>query len=256
MSARQLEHPAQGADAQGRREMGFGSQDAFGALDPRLGLVRLSLPGEHECDYQAGHPHRRVVGPAVLFGQLHCLPAVFGRAGERVVELVRGLVGQAGELQVGPPALAGQRDAAFQAALGLLGRGRPELGAAQADQRQRAQVRAQAGPRRRRHVVLRRVRDLGHGRQPLRLFGHAGRVPALDGQLQPDHSEQQPQLATPGLGCRRRRPFGQAQVSLRGLQRPLRQLIGRGRHREPGIRRPHPGGEPREELVNRGAREY
>jgi hypothetical protein len=130
----------------------------------------------------------------VPLGQLHRLPAALGRPRERVVELVRRLVGQAGELQVWASALAGQRDAAVQVALGVRGCGRPELGAAEADQRQRAQVRAQAGRR--------RVRDFGHGLQFPRVGGHGRQVPALAVQQQPDHPGQQPPVFSPAGGHR------------------------------------------------------
>jgi hypothetical protein len=44
LTARQLEHPAEVADTQSRRGVGFGFEGAFGALDPRLRLIQLSLP--------------------------------------------------------------------------------------------------------------------------------------------------------------------------------------------------------------------
>ena len=98
------------------------------------------------------------------------------------------MIRQAGELQIGPPDPAGQRDALLQVRLGVLEPGRPVLGDAQVDQRQRAQVLAQAGPR--------RVRSLGRGLQPPRLLGHRRRIAALPGQQQPDHPEQRLHPAT------------------------------------------------------------
>jgi hypothetical protein len=58
----------------------------------------------------------------------------------------RRLVRQAGELQVRPPDPAGQRDAAFQVPLRVIPCESPELGAAEADQGQRAQVLDEARP--------------------------------------------------------------------------------------------------------------
>jgi hypothetical protein len=67
------------------------------------------------------------------------------------------------------------------------------------------------------------IAELGHGLQPLRLLGHRRPVPALAGQQQPDHPQQQLRLPLPAL--RHRRSLGQGQVPLDRLQRPLRQLI-------------------------------
>ena len=126
----------------------------------------------------------------------------------------------------------------------LLEPGRPVLGDAEVDQRQRAQVLAQAG--------LRRVRGLGHGLQPPRLLGHRRQVAALAGQQQPDHPEQHLHLPAPAGRHRRRSPLRQRQVPLRLLQRPLRQLIGRGQRRQLGIGRAGLGGEPGQQLVDGG----
>ena len=115
----QLKRPADVPDRQYGRGLGVGGEGALGALDPRLGVIWLSLVHQHRCDCHAGNAGRRVAGPAVLFGQFHRLPAALGRPCERVVELVRRLVGQAGEFQVGAAALAGQRDAAVQGAIGV-----------------------------------------------------------------------------------------------------------------------------------------
>ena len=237
----QLKRPAGSADRQDGRGLGVGGEGALGALDPRLGLIRLSLPHQHDRDDHAGHAGRRVAGPAVPLGQFSASCRARPPR-ERMVKLVRRLVGQAGELQVGPSAPAGQRDAAVQIALGVLGRGHRVLGAAQADQRQRAEVRAQAR--------LRRVRDLGHGLQVPRVGGHGRQVPALAVQQQPDHPEQQPHVFSPAGQHRCRLPSGQGQVPLGRLQRSLRQLIRRGHHRKLGIRREQAGGEPGQQLMH------
>jgi hypothetical protein len=101
----------------------------------------------------------------------------------------------------------------------LLRPGCPALGAAEIDQRQAAQLLAQAG--------LRRLRGPGHGLQLLRQLGHPRQVAASAGRQQLDHPEQHPQTATPAFGHGRRPAFGQRQVPLCRLQRPLGQLIAR-----------------------------
>jgi hypothetical protein len=137
----------------------------------------------------------------VPLGQLGRLPADLGAPRERS-GLVhdRRLVRQAGELQVRPPDPAGQRDAAFQVPLRVIPCESPELGAAEADQGQRAQVLDEAR--------LCGVPCLGDCLQPTRLLGGRGQVPPLAGQQQPDHVEKQPKLAAPGFGSRCRRTPG------------------------------------------------
>ena len=117
-------------------------------------------------------------------------------------------------------------------------RGGPDLGGAEAHQRQRAQVLAQARPRRRRQVILRRVRGLGRGPQPPRLLSHRPQVPPLPGQRQPDHPEQHPHLPAPPFRHRRRPPLGHPQVPLRRLQRPPRQLHNSSSTKEWSNRQP------------------
>ena len=190
-AARQLQQPADRPDRQSHCGFGHGSEGPFGALDPGFCLLRPPLPHQHACDRQARNAGGRVVGPAVPFGQLDRLHAPFGRQGKRPEELDRRLVGQAGELQIRPPDPARQRDALLQVPLGLLEPAHPQLGAAEADQRQRAQLLAQAG--------LRRLRRLRQGLQPLRLLGHRLRVPALPGVQQPYDAKQNPELPVPAV---------------------------------------------------------
>ena len=118
------------------------------------------------------------------------------------------------------------------------------FGDAEVDQRQGAQVLAQAG--------LRGVRSFGRGLQPLRLLGHGGQVPALAGQQQPDHPDQHLPLRAPAGRHRRRSPRRQPQEPLRLLQRSPSQLIARDQRRQLGIRRPGLGREPGQERVYRG----
>jgi hypothetical protein len=117
----------------------------------------------------------------VLLGQLGRLRTELGCPRERLEDHDRRPLRQAGELQVRPPDPAGQHDAAFQVPRCLVGCGCPVFRAAEADQRQRAQVRAKAGPR--------GVRDLGHGLQFPHVGGDGRQVPALAVQQQPDHPE-------------------------------------------------------------------
>jgi len=119
-----------------------------------------------------------LVGPAVPLGQLDGRHAVLLQPCERPVALGRRLVGQAGELQKRPSDPVRQYPALFQVPLGLRRPGRPVLGNAEADQRQRAQLLAEAG--------LRRLRRLREGPQPLRLLSRRLGVAALAGQQQPD----------------------------------------------------------------------
>jgi hypothetical protein len=50
----QLKRPAGDADRQHGCGLDVGGEGALGALDPRLGLIRLSLPYQHESDDRAG----------------------------------------------------------------------------------------------------------------------------------------------------------------------------------------------------------
>jgi hypothetical protein len=106
-------------------------------------------------------------------GQLDRLPAALGRLGRRPVDVDHRLVHQAGELEERPPVAARQRDALLQVPVCLLEPGGPDLGATEADQRQRTQVLAEVGRHR-----LRRVRCC---LLPLRLLGHCLGVAALAG---------------------------------------------------------------------------
>ena len=240
-AASQLEHSAGTVHPQHCRGLGFRSEDAFGALDPGTGLPRPHLPGQHGSEYHVGKACNRLVGPAVPLGQFDRLPAALGSPRERLVHPSCRLVGQVCELKKRPPDPAGQRDAHLQMALWVLS-GCPELGGAEADQRQRAQFLAQAR--------LRRVRGLGHGLQPLRLLGHRLQVPALAGQHQPGDPQQQVRLGAPGI--RHHSALRQAEAPLGRLQRSVRQLLRRGQRRQLGICRASPGREPGEQLMGGG----
>ena len=152
-AARQLEHSAGTVHPQHCRGLGFRSEDAFGALDPWPGLPRPHLPGQHGSEYHVGQARSLLVGPAMPLGQLDRLPAALGSPRERPVDPSSCLIGQASELKKRPPDPARQCDAHLQMALWVLS-GCPELGTAEADQRQRAQLLAQER--------LRCVRGRGH----------------------------------------------------------------------------------------------
>jgi hypothetical protein len=87
--------------------------------------------------HHVGDGGGRLVGPAVLPGQLDRLPAALGRRSRnrRQVGLDRRLVCQAAELEERPTDPAGQRDALLQVPFRVLRPGRPELGNAEGDQR-------------------------------------------------------------------------------------------------------------------------
>lgn len=81
--ARQLKHPADRADRQPHCRLSFRPNGALDALDPGFCLLQLPLPGQHDSDYHACHAGGRLVGPAMLLGQLDRLPAPFRRPRKR-----------------------------------------------------------------------------------------------------------------------------------------------------------------------------
>ena len=122
-------------------------------------------------------------------GQLDHLHAALGCPPGRAVDLDLRLVRQAGEFKKRPSDPARQRYALVQVPLRLLELGSPDLGTAQVDQRQRAQLLTQAG--------LCRLGGLSQRLQPLCLLGDSRQVPALPGVQQPDHAEQNLKLPLP-----------------------------------------------------------
>src|SRR5205085_10392144 len=113
------------------------------APPPGLCLLGPPLPGRHVREYRIGVAGDGIVGPALPFGQVDRLPAALRRPRKRSEELDSRLVDQAAELEERPADPARQRDALVQVPLCLLETGRPELGDAQADQRQRTQFLAE-----------------------------------------------------------------------------------------------------------------
>jgi hypothetical protein len=109
--ARQFEHPANVVEPNHRRGLGFGSEGTFGALEPGLGLLRPSLPNQHRSEQHAGDAGSRVVGPSVPLGELDRLPGTLLCPHKRAVDPGHRLVGQAAELEIGPPDPTGQRHA-------------------------------------------------------------------------------------------------------------------------------------------------
>ena len=191
-AARQLEQPADVVDRHRRRGLGFRSDGALGALDPGLGLLEPPLPDQRSSEYHVGVAGGRLVGPAVPFGQPDRLPAALRRPRRRPEISIAAWCARPVNSRYGRPIRRASTTPCVQVPLRLLEPGRPELGDAEADQRQRAQLLAQAG--------LRRVRSLGHGPQPPRLLRHRRDVAALPGQQQPDHPQQHLQLPAPQAG--------------------------------------------------------
>ena len=107
-------------------------------------------------------------------GQVDRLPAALRRPRNPSGEIDLRPVHQGHEFEIWPPDPARQRERLLQMRLCLVGPGRPGLGVAQADQRQRAQLLAQAG--------LRRLRGIGLRQQPPRLLRPAPQVAVLLGQ--------------------------------------------------------------------------
>ena len=81
-AARQLQHPAGVADRHCRRGLGFGSEGAFGAQDPRLGLLRPSLPGQQAPSVKQATPKAgSSVQPCRWASSIACL-LLLGRHGD------------------------------------------------------------------------------------------------------------------------------------------------------------------------------
>jgi hypothetical protein len=135
-AARQLDSPADVVDRQRRHGLSFRSDGALDASPPGLCLLGPPLPGRHVRENRIGVAGDRLIGPALPFGQLDRLPATLRCPCERSEELDSRLVDQAAELKERPADPARQRDALFQVPLRVVETGRPELGDAQADQRQ------------------------------------------------------------------------------------------------------------------------
>ena len=183
-------------------------------------------------------------------GQLNRLQAALRHPRKRAVDPGRRLVGQAGELEKRTPDLARQRDAVFEVPIRVLKPARPQLGAAQADQSEGAQVLTQAA-RAGRQVILRRVRDLAIAsgrRASSTAIRRSARWRASSNRATPNSMRlgAPAPVTTPFRAC-------QARVPLRHLHRSAHQLIRRGHRRELGIGRAGLGGEGGEQLMEAAA---
>jgi len=112
-------------------------------------------------------------------------------------------VRQAVDLQVGPPDPARQSDTPLKVGFGFADSHRPELGDAQADQRERAQFLAEPG--------LRPVQGTGR-RQLLRLPGDSLKIAALTGEVEPQDSQRDTELLAPPCGYRSCPCCGELQI--------------------------------------------
>ena len=165
------------------------SQGARGVPEPPLTLRQPPLGDHRPAEHRVGHGDERLVAPAVLPGQLDRLPAALrsARVGPQGGEFRP--VRQGGELEIRPPDPARQSHALLQVLVCVLETERPDFGDAEADQRQRSQVLAQA--------ELRSVRRVDGGQQPVRRLRHRRQVPALPGQVQPQDRKHDLQASAP-----------------------------------------------------------
>ncbi len=218
-AARQLEHPAGVVNSHPRCGIGFGCDSALGSPDPSLCLFELPLPGQYCSEDLVGGAGGRLVGPAVPACQLDRLPAALRRRRRRFEDLDHCQVGQAAEFKKRQPDPVRHRLALLQVPRCLIEPGCPYLGDAEADQRQPAQLLAEAEPP--------RVLGLGHCPQPPRLLNRGREVAALLGDPEP-HDGHQDLVVRPTVcrySCRSR--AGARDVPLRRPQRSHGQLVSR-----------------------------
>jgi len=94
--------------------IGRGPNGPFGALEPRLCLIKAPLVRKRHSEDQAGGAGHRIVAPAVFLGQLNRLLAAGDRHGERLEGLGCRQEGKAAELQERSLDPARQCDALLQ----------------------------------------------------------------------------------------------------------------------------------------------
>jgi hypothetical protein len=131
------------------------AEGPLGQLEPPLRLLEPSLANHRSAELDVGDAGDRLLAPAVPPGQLDRLQASLRAQRKGVNNRDLREVAEAGELEIGPPDLTGQRHALLQMAFGLLVAECPGLGFAEADQRERAPLLA--------HPKLGPVRDPGRG---------------------------------------------------------------------------------------------
>ena len=192
MTAGHVEAPASVVEMHPDGRFHFRLQGARGAPEPPLSLGQPPLGDHRAAEHRVGHGDERLVAPAVLFGQVNRLPAAprSARVGPQSGEFRP--VRQSGELEIRPPDPVRKSRALLQVLVRVLEAERPDFGDAEADQRQRSQVLAQA--------ELRFVQCLDGREQPVRRLGHRRQVAPLPGQVQPQDREHDVQAAPPDRG--------------------------------------------------------
>jgi hypothetical protein len=165
------------------------------------------LPDPDGAEADIGRRHDRLLGPAVLPGQLDRLREPLRGQPERPEARRPAPVRQAVDLEPGPPDPVRQGAPLLQVPFGISGPKHPQFGAAEADQRQRVQV------------LVQPVR-CGAGRlrgwqQPLCLLGDGRKVTASLRQGQPHDGEVDLEPFAAVRGHRRHLSLRAGQVALR-----------------------------------------
>lgn len=137
-----------------------------------------------------------------------------------------------------------QGNALLEVPVGVFDPGCPELGDAEVDQCERAEILAKSKSG--------GGRDLCRGEQSLGFVDDGREVAALTGDRQPQNREQDLQAFAPVRGPGDRLADCERQLVLALLERSPVQLIGRHQRGEFSIGRDHPSGEPGQELVRGG----
>ena len=139
-AAHELEHAAAVVQPHAGGQLDFGPDGALGPAERPLRFLEPSLGDHRHAKGQVGDAGDRLIGPAVLVGQLNRLQAALcpQREGPPAHQLRP--VRKAGDLQIGPADLVREGDAVLEVPVRLVEARCPDLGDAEVDQRQRPQV--------------------------------------------------------------------------------------------------------------------
>jgi hypothetical protein len=148
------------------------------------------------------------------------------------------------DLEIGSLDPLCQGDSLLKVPVGVFDPGCPQLGDAEVDQRERAEILAKS--------KLGGVRGLRRGEQSLGFIDDGREVAALTGDRQPQNREQHLQAFAPARGPGDRLPDCERKLVLALLERSPVQLIGRHQRGELSIGRDHLSGESGQELVRGG----